>query len=218
MCFLSYANETMYLLWDLTFFKSVLPETNFCLKPWADNGSTNQYSCQLFYGWGWHTLCHSISKILIVGEGPGEIPSALRHLSTWDEVCPNPCPLSRWCHPTITSSVVPSCPQSIFPSIRDFSNESALRIRWPKYWSFTFSISPSNGYSGLISFRMDWLDLLAVQGTLKSLSLRTMYLVAMGIRHFWPNWPPRLTNMRFHTKISHCQKDCNTPLYSQSPL
>ena len=52
MCFLSYANETMYLLWDLTFFKSVLPETNFCLKPWADNGSTNQYSCQLFYGWG----------------------------------------------------------------------------------------------------------------------------------------------------------------------
>ena len=57
---------------------------------------------------------------------------------------------------------------SIFPSIRDFSNESALRIRWPKYWSFSFSISPSNEYSGLISFRMDWLDLLAVQGTLKS--------------------------------------------------
>ena len=58
---------------------------------------------------------------------------------------------------------------SIFPSIRVFSNESALRIRWPKYWSFSFSISPSNEYSGLISFRMDWLDLLAVQGTLKSL-------------------------------------------------
>ena len=58
---------------------------------------------------------------------------------------------------------------SIFPSIRVFSNESALRIRWPKYWSFTFSISPSNEHPGLISFRMDWLDLLAVQGTLKSL-------------------------------------------------
>ena len=58
---------------------------------------------------------------------------------------------------------------SIFPSIRVFSNESALRIRWPNYWSFNFNISPSSGYSGLISFRMDWLNLLAVQGTLKSL-------------------------------------------------
>ena len=58
---------------------------------------------------------------------------------------------------------------SIFPSIRVFSNESVLCIRWPKYWSFSFSISPSNEYSGLISFRMDWLALLEVQGTLKSL-------------------------------------------------
>ena len=58
---------------------------------------------------------------------------------------------------------------SIFPSIRVFSNESALRIRWPKYWSFSFNISPSNEHTGLISIRMDWLDLLAVQGTLKSL-------------------------------------------------
>ena len=58
---------------------------------------------------------------------------------------------------------------SIFPRIRVFSNESALHIRWPKYWSFSFNISPSNEYSGLISFRMDWLDLFAVQGTLKSL-------------------------------------------------
>ena len=66
------------------------------------------------------------------------------------------------CHPLFL-------PPSIFPSLRVFSNESALRIRWPKYWSFSFSISPSNEYSGLISFRMDWLDLLAVQGTLKSL-------------------------------------------------
>ena len=76
-------------------------------------------------------------------------------------------------------SVMPSnhlilcCPflllPSIFPSIRIFSNESALHIRWPRYWSFSLSISPSNEYSGLISFRIDWLDLLAVQGTLKSL-------------------------------------------------
>ena len=63
------------------------------------------------------------------------------------------------------SSLLPS----IFPSIRVFSNESALRTRWPKYWSFSFNISPSNEHPGLISFRMDWLDLLAVQGTLKSL-------------------------------------------------
>ena len=65
------------------------------------------------------------------------------------------------CHPLL---LLPS----IFPSIRVFSSESVLRIRWPKYWSFSFSISPANEYSGLISFRMDWLDLLAVQGTLKS--------------------------------------------------
>ena len=66
------------------------------------------------------------------------------------------------CHPFL---LLPS----IFPSIRVFSYESGLRIRWPKYWSFSFSIGPSNEYSGLISFRMDWVDLLAVQGTLKSL-------------------------------------------------
>ena len=66
------------------------------------------------------------------------------------------------CHPLL---LLPS----IFPSIRVFSNESALRMSWPKYWSFSFSISPSNEYSGLISFSIDWLDLLAVQGTLKSL-------------------------------------------------
>ena len=63
----------------------------------------------------------------------------------------------------------PSSPAFIFPNIRVFSNELALHIRWPKYWSFSFSISPSNEYSGLISFRIDWFDLLAVQGSLKSL-------------------------------------------------
>ena len=89
--------------------------------------------------------------------------------------CPSPTPgvhsnshpLSQWCHPAISSSVVPfsSCP----PSIRVFSNESTLHMRWPKYWSFSFSIILSKEIPGLISFRMDWLDLLAVQGTLKSL-------------------------------------------------
>ena len=99
----------------------------------------------------------------------------------------NSCPSNRSVHPTSTSklqllsikSVMPSnhlilCHPllllpSIFPSIRVFSNELVLHIRWPKYWSFSFSISPSNEHQGLISFRMDWLDLLAVQGTLKSL-------------------------------------------------
>ena len=77
--------------------------------------------------------------------------------------CSNSCPLSPWCHSTISSSVIP------FSHIRVFSNESVLHIRWPKDWSFTFSISPSNEYSGLISIRRDWLDLLAVQESLKSL-------------------------------------------------
>ena len=112
--------------------------------------------------------------------------------------CSNSCPLSRWCYLTISSSAVlfsfclqsfpisgsfpisqffPSGGQSIgtsalasvFPSIRVFSNGLALRIRWPKYWSFSFSISPSNKYSGLISFKIDWFDLLAIWGTLKNL-------------------------------------------------
>ena len=68
-------------------------------------------------------------------------------------------------HPLSSSSLLPS----ILPSIRVFSNESTLHMRWPKYWSFSFNISPSNEHPGLISFRMDWLDLLVVQGTLKSL-------------------------------------------------
>ena len=88
---------------------------------------------------------------------------------------------NSWSLPQLMSikSVMPSnclilccpllLPPSIFPSIRVFSSESALHIRWPKYWSFSFNISPSNEYPRLISFRMDWLDLLAVQGTLKSL-------------------------------------------------
>ena len=91
--------------------------------------------------------------------------------------CPSPTPgvhwdsraSSQWCHPAISSSVVPfsSCPQSLPASV--FSNESTLRMRWPKYWSFSLSIILSKGHPGLISCRMDWLDLLAVQGTLKSL-------------------------------------------------
>ena len=81
----------------------------------------------------------------------------------------NSSPSRQWCHPTISPSVIPfSSLPSIFPSIRVFSSELILHSRWPKYWSSTFSISPSYEYLGLISFRIDWLDL-ALQGTLKSL-------------------------------------------------
>ena len=90
-------------------------------------------------------------------------------LSPTPGVHANSCPSSQWCHPAISSChpllLLPPIP----PIIRVFSNESTLRMRWPKYWSFSFSISPSNEHPGPISFRMDWLDLLAVQGTLKSL-------------------------------------------------
>ena len=80
----------------------------------------------------------------------------------------NSCPLSQWGHPAISSCHPLLLLPSIFPSIRVFSKELVLCIRWPNYWSFSFSINPSNEYSGLISFMMDWLDLLAVQGTQES--------------------------------------------------
>ena len=99
-------------------------------------------------------------------------PHELRHTritcpSPFPRVCSNSCPLSRWCLPTISSSVAPSPPALIFPSIRVFPSVPAFHIRCPKHWSIT--ISTFNEYSGLISFRIDWFDLLAVQGTLKSL-------------------------------------------------
>ena len=107
-------------------------------------------------------------------------PHGLQHARS---PCPSPTPRSLLKLMSI-ESVMPSnhliichpllLPHSIFPSIRVFSNQPILRIRWPKYWSFSFSISPSNEYSGLISFRMDWLDLLAVQGTLKIFSNTTV--------------------------------------------
>ena len=91
---------------------------------------------------------------------------------------------------------------SIFPHIRVFSNKSALHIRWLKYWTFSFSISPSNEYSGLVSFRMDWLDLLAVQGTLKSL------LQCLSLKKTFLLW----CSAFFMIQLSHCCKcNRNTP-------
>ena len=106
------------------------------------------------------------------------------------KVCSNSCPLSWWCHPTISSSCLLLLP-SILPSISVFSNESVPHIRWSKYWSFSFSISPSNEYSGLISFRIDWFDLLAMRDWLssvfstpqfRSISLAFINLVASILR------------------------------------
>ena len=84
-------------------------------------------------------------------------------------VCSNSCPLGQWCHPIISSCHPLLFQPLIFPSIRVFSSELAPHIRWPQYWSFSFSISPFNEYSGLISFRIDWFDLLALQKALESL-------------------------------------------------
>ena len=115
--------------------------------------------------------------------------SLLKHMSTESVMPFNHLIL---CHPFLL-------PPSIFPRIRVFSSESGLRLRWPKYRSFSFSISPSNEYSGLISFKIDWLDLLAVQGTLKSLStpqyksinssaLRFLYSPTLiSIHDYWKN-------------------------------
>ena len=127
-------------------------------------GSLEKISCRLF-----SSVQFSLSAV-----SDSLRPYELQHTrppcpSPTPGVYPNSCPLSQWCHPAIPSSVIPFSSCSIFPRIKVFSNESALCIRWPKYWSFSFSVSPSNEHPGLISFRMDWLDLLEVQGTLKSL-------------------------------------------------
>ena len=120
-----------------------------------------------------------MNKVLSVQFSRSVVSDSLRpHKSQHARApCPSPtpgvhlnsCPLSQWCHPAISSSVVPfsSCPQSLPAWV--FSYESILRMRWSKCWSFSFSISPSKEHPELISFRMDWLDLLAVQGTLKSI-------------------------------------------------
>ena len=133
------------------FVKSVL---SLWWNKLEDQDISVQFSCSVVSDSLWpHELQHARS--------PSPSPTPGVHSDS--------CPLSRWCHPTISLCHPLLLLPSIFPSITIFSNESVLHIRWPKYWSFSFNISPSNEHSGLISFRMDWLDLLAVQGTLKSL-------------------------------------------------
>ena len=115
-------------------------------------------------------------------------------------VCSNSCPSSQLCHPTISSSVFPSPSAKIFPSIRVFSSGLTLHIRWPKYWSFSFSIGPSKEYSGLISFRIDWLDLLSVQGTLKDLLQHhsSKASILFSQEHLKRGWPDFLFSHNFH--------------------
>ena len=117
----------------------------------------------------WPTSVQFSSSVMSDSLQPHELQHA-RPLcpSPTPRVHPNSCTSSWWCYPAISSSVVPfsSCPQSL-PASESFP--MSIRIRWLKYWSFSLSISPSNERPGLVSFRMDWLDLLAVQGTLKSL-------------------------------------------------
>ena len=122
----------------------------------------------------------------------GLLHTRLLYPSPSPRACSNSCPLCQWHHPTISSSVIPfsSCLQ--FPRIRVFSDESVLRFRWPKYCSFSFSISPSNEYSELISFRIDWFDLLAVQGTLKTLLQH--HTVRRGYYRYFNFFPQRGVN------------------------
>ena len=147
----------------------------------------------------WHPPCFS----LLFSCSVVSVSLQLHGLQHARLPCPSPsprarsnsCPLSQWCHPTISPSVIPSSSCPVFPSIRVFSNESALHIRWPKYGSFSFSISPSSEYSGLLSSRIDWFNLLAVQGTLKSLlqhhSSKTSILRAQAFFFFNLPFQPR---------------------------
>ena len=120
--------------------------------------------------WGFCCLLFSHSVVSDSFWPHGLQPARLPYPSPSPGACSNSCPSSWWCHSTISSSYHPFLLlPSIFPSIRDFSNELFVCIRWPKYWSFRISISPSSEYSGLISLKIDWFDLLAVQGTFRSL-------------------------------------------------
>ena len=147
----------------LSSFPQLVPWHNLRLEYY------NKFQVSIWYVWGVGTTLNGSVQFSSVAQ------LCLTLCDPMDKACSNSCPnsnsnsLCRWCHPTISPSVIPfsSFLQS-FP-IRVFSNESVLCIRWPKNWSFSFNISPPSEYSGLISFRVDCFDLLVVQGTLKSL-------------------------------------------------
>ena len=151
-------------------------------------------------------LCYGKTVVVIHSIMSNSLwPHGLQHArlpcpSLSPRVDSTPCSLIRGCHPTISSSVshLILCRPllllpSIFPSIRLFSNESAFHIKWPKYWSFNFSNNPSNVDAGLISFRIDWFDLLSVQGTLKSLIRH--HSSKVSIFGTQPSYGPTLTSV-----------------------
>ena len=133
------------------------------------------WGSELAFGiWSWEEgslvgCCCSFAKSCSTLQPHGLQQARLPCPSLSPRVFSNSSLVSQWCHPTISSSCPLLLLPSIFLTLRVFSIELVLHIRWPKYWSFSFSISPSNEYSGLIFFRIDWFDLLGVQGTLKSL-------------------------------------------------
>ena len=122
-----------------------------------------------FYPLPWGCYCFSVAKSCLTLWPPWTGACQVCLSLTISQSLPKSCPLNRWCHPTISSYVALFSCLPIFPSVRAVSNESALCIRWPKNWSLSFSIRPFNKYSRLIFFKIGWFDLLAVQGTLKSL-------------------------------------------------
>ena len=142
--------------WKMSVFistpRKAMPKDAQITRNFTHLRSVQSLSRVLFFATPWTTACQASLSITNFWSPPK--PMCIESVMPSNHLI--------LCHPLL---LLPS----IFPSIRIFSNESALHIRWPKYWSFSFSISPSNVHSGLISFRMDWLDLLAVQGTLKSL-------------------------------------------------
>ena len=161
-----------YTRWWIHIGVSVLRQNNEQARFWWDTPKASDGEEHFF----WKALQCSVKSVQSLIMSDSLWPHGLQHARL---TCPSPtpraysnsCPLSHWCHPTISCSVVPFLfPPSIFPSISVFSNELVLCVRWPKYWTFNFSISPSNEYSGLISFRIDWFDLLAVQGTFQESS------------------------------------------------
>ena len=189
------------IIWDRPLERCSFLTISLCGSTFTFNSV--QFSCSVMSNSSWpHGLQHTRPPC------PSPTP----------RVYSNSCPLRRWCHPTISSCHPLLLQPSIFPSIRVFSNELVLHIRWPKYWSFNFSISPSNEYLGLISFRMDWLDLLAVQGTLKSLLQHhsskasilwhsAFFIVQLiSIHDYWKNHT-RWTRWTLHT---HSQRHSHT--------
>ena len=173
--------------------------------PWTEEPGELQSMGLQRVGHDWVTNTQAIQFSSVTQLCPTLRPHGLQHARL---PCPlpttgaysNSCPSSRWWHPTISSSVVPfSSRLQSFPSIRVFSGKSALRIRWPKYWSFSFSISPSNEYSRLMSFRMDWLDLLAVQEDSQESSLTPQFksINSLALSFLYS---PTLTSMHNYRK------------------